>query len=238
MAARTHSKLPPGTPVSILCIADEVDALVYSQNVKERFGHVSLVLAAGDIKMKYLGFISSMLNKTIYFVFGNHDLKFYHHFRKDSEDTYSEYSQRDFERNYFGSTYVGDKVLRDRKTGLIIAGLGGSMRYSTGINQYSDYQMYRKVLKLIPKMLYYRVFYGRWVDILLTHAPPFGIHDQPDRCHTGFRAFLWFMRKFRPQFLLHGHVHLHDINSPRESAYHDTRIINVYSRYVLEVTSR
>ena len=69
---------------------------------------------------------------------------------------------------------------------------------------------------------------------MITHAPPRGIGDQEDPCHTGFKAFLWFMRKFKPSYLVHGHVHLLDLNAPRIIRYHETDVVNVYGSYVLE----
>ena len=87
----------------------------------------------------------------------------------------------------------------------------------------------------MPRMLWNRMFHGRCVDILLTHAAPQGINDRNDRCHRGFKVFLWFMKFFKPKYLLHGHIHLYDINSPRIAQYKNTKIINVYSRYELEL---
>ncbi len=224
--------------IKILCVSDNEDLVVYSQNIKERFKDVSFIIGAGDLKMRYYGFIVSMLNKPLYFVFGNHDLTFLKRFKKKGRDEFNYANELNCSLNYFGSTYIGDKVIRDKKTGLLLAGLGGSMKYNGGENQYTNTQMYVKIIKLFPKMLINRIFHGRWLDILITHAPPFGIHDGKDACHTGFKAFLWFMRKFQPEYLLHGHVHLLDINQKRESLYENTKVINVYSRYVLEVEQK
>ena len=222
--------------IKILCVSDSVDLVVYSQNVKERYKDVSFVIGAGDLKMRYYGFIVSMLNKPLYFVFGNHDLKFLKRFKKKEPDNYL--NETNCDKSYFGSTYIGDKVIRDKKTGLILVGLGGSMKYNRGENQYSNRQMHVKILRLFPKLLFNKIFHGRWLDILVTHAPPFGIHDGKYACHIGFKAFLWFMRKFQPEYLLHGHVHLLDLNQKRETLYENTKVINVYSRYILEVEQK
>ena len=88
---------------------------------------------------------------------------------------------------------------------------------------------------MAPQLLWNRIFHGRYLDILLTHAAPLGINDRNDPCHKGFKVFLWFMKAFKPQYLLHGHIHLYDINCPRVAQYKNTKVINIYSRYELEL---
>jgi Icc-related predicted phosphoesterase len=95
-----------------------------------------------------------------------------------------------------------------------------------------------RILFLIPSLVWNRIFHGRYLDILLTHAPPEGIQDRPDPCHRGFRPFLWFMRTFRPRFLVHGHVHLYDQASTRVSEYEGTTVVNAFSHYLLDWEDR
>lgn len=222
--------------MKILCVSDHIDPLVYSAAVKERFAEAELVISAGDLPMEYLGFIASSLNKPVLFVFGNHNLKFLHRF--DGRGAQTQY--RDFGspalKNYFGATYLDNRVI-DTK-GVIIAGLGGCKRYNKGENQFTERQMFFKMLRLIPILWWNRVFKGRYLDILVTHAAPLGIHDKPDPCHVGFKVFLWFMRRFKPRYLLHGHIHLYDLNAKRVSTYKSTTIVNVYDHYVLEYEDR
>ncbi len=219
--------------MKILCVSDHIDPLVYSTKLKERFRDVDMVISAGDLPMEYLGFIASSLNKELYFIFGNHNLKRLNLFKKRrTAFSITDPSGNPALDNYFGSIYIGGRIVKTRHK-LLIAGLGGSMLYNGDENQFTDFQMYRKIFRLIPRLLWNRVVHGRFLDILLTHAPPRGIHDKPDPCHTGFRSFLWFMRKFKPRFLLHGHIHLYDMNAQRMTVYHETTIINVYDHYVL-----
>lgn len=42
------------------------------------------------------------------------------------------------------------------------------------------------------------------------------------------------MNRFKPKYLLHGHVHLIDMNEPRVKEYSDTKVINIYKNYILE----
>ncbi|POR01795.1 metallophosphoesterase [Alkalispirochaeta sphaeroplastigenens] len=218
--------------MKILCVADHIDPLVYSATVKTRFSDVDMVLSAGDLPMEYLGFLSSSLNRTVGFVFGNHNLKALPLFRKSGASLLEQTSITAQTQNYYGSTCLEDRVMR--LEGLLIAGLGGSIRYNRGEHQFTDFEMNCRLLRLVPRLLWNRLVHGRFLDILLTHAPPRGIHDEEDRCHQGFTGLLWFMRRFRPRYLLHGHIHLYDINAERVSRYHETTIINVYDHYVLD----
>lgn len=216
----------------ILCIADHVDPLVYSVNARERFRDVDLVLSAGDLNMSYLGFVASTLNRPVLFVFGNHNLKHLELFRRNRTFLRDGMLEDYHTANFFGSTYVSDRIMSSK--GLLIAGLGGSIRYNDGRNQFTDLQMYLRILRLIPRLIFNRIFHGRYLDILLTHSPPQGLGDRDDACHRGFNSFKWFMRHFKPRFLLHGHVHLYDQNAVREYRFESTRIINVYDHFVLD----
>ena len=220
--------------IRILCISDDVDPLVYSNGIQERFAHVDIVLSAGDLYFNYYNYIVSMLNKPLYFVFGNHNLKYLPFYRKSFQNAMEKGFEDKFHTPAGGGIYVGDSVVYLKKYRLIIAGLGGCRCYNKGPNQFSEFQMFCKIIRLLPRMLWNRVVHGRYLDILLTHAAPRGINDKDDPCHKGFRVFLWFMRKFSPKYLLHGHIHLYNLNTPRMANYKNTKIINVYSRYELE----
>ncbi|HUX52623.1 MAG TPA: metallophosphoesterase [Spirochaetia bacterium] len=221
--------------MKILCVSDHIDPLVYSTQIKDRFRDVDFVLSAGDLPMEYLGFIAGSMNRDLYFVFGNHNLKKLSLFKGhtsnyDVEDTLPHPALN----NYYGSTYIGGRIVKT-KQGLLIAGLGGSMLYNGDENQFTDFQMFWKITRLIPRMLWNKMVHGRYLDILLTHAPPRGIHDRADPPHRGFESFLWFMRWFKPRYLLHGHIHLYDLNAQRITSYHETAVINVYDHYVLNI---
>ncbi len=220
--------------VKVLCVSDHIDPLVYSTQVKQRFHDIDLVISAGDLPMRYLGFIASSLNTPVVFVFGNHNNEEISVFRPPRHSPLEDInSAAHHTRNRYGSTCAEERVVRTN--GLLIAGLGGSPRYNRGPHQFTEGQMRLRIAKLIPRLLWNKVRHGRYLDILVTHAAPRGLQDGSDKCHTGFTSFLWFMRTFRPRYLLHGHIHLYDRNAPRSTVYHDTTIINVYDHYVLEL---
>jgi Icc-related predicted phosphoesterase len=214
--------------LKILCISDQIDPLVYSAGIKERFADVDLILCAGDLPLDYLDFVISSLNKPLLFVFGNHHTNDMRFFRKIWNSTIIDNFG---EFHGCGAVHLGSKVVSEGN--FIVAGLGGSMRYNNGLNQYTDFQMFIEAAKLIPRLLWNRIFHGRFLDILLTHAPPKGIHDKNDKCHWGFKAYLWFMKTFKPKYLVHGHIHLYDLCDKRCTKWENTTVINAYSHYVL-----
>ncbi len=219
----------------ILCVSDQIDPIVYSTTIRERFRDVDLVLSAGDLPLEYLSFIVSGLNKPLLFVFGNHNIQELSQYRPRAAERSRlptlKWATHDMEGGT-GAVYTGFRVVRE--SGLLVLGLGGSMRYNRGANQFTNFQMFLRILLLVPRLFWNRLLYGRFIDIVLCHAPPQGIHDRPDPCHRGFRAFLWLMRSFRPKFLVHGHVHLYDMNALRVSRYRDTTVVNAFSHYVLD----
>jgi Icc-related predicted phosphoesterase len=88
-------------------------------------------------------------------------------------------------------------------------------------------------MRLLPQLTWNRIVHGRALDILVTHSPPLGIHDKRDLAHRGFRIFHWFVRTFRPRYLLHGHIHVYRRDLPRVTKLYDTLVINVYPYRIL-----
>ena len=207
--------------MKILSISDRIDEFIHSPAVARRFGDVDLVLSCGDLPYHYLEYIVTILGKPLYFVYGNH-------------------AQRRVLR-WDGSiqTCPGGCINLHRETvnhnGLLIAGLEGSMRYRPGEHQYSEGQMRRLVLRMAPKLWLNKLRYGRAVDILITHSPPLGIHDAEDICHRGFGALLTFMDRYKPRYLIHGHIHLYRPDATRVTQYKDTTVINTYGYQVIEI---
>lgn len=230
--------------MKILCVSDYVDPLIYNQNVKETFSDIDLILCAGDLPMDYVDFIVSVFNKPTYFVFGNHNLNDFHFYHKEAKLTSGKFMP-DFSSHGHGATYLGFKIFENhqltyidsvthRPTPLLIAGTSGTVRYNNGLAQYSDFEMKLKLLKLVPRLIINKIKYGRYLDIFMTHASPRHIHDHEDQCHIGFDCYNWFLKKFKPAIMVHGHIHLYDLREERVGKYYDTTVINAYAHYVLD----
>jgi Icc-related predicted phosphoesterase len=118
--------------------------------------------------------------------------------------------------------------------GLRIAGLGGSLRYKAGPNQYSQAQMRWRALNLEFRIRLKRVRNRRKLDILVSHAPPFGFAEAKDAAHIGFVAFNRLVQNFQPLLVIHGHIHPYGRTQPeRRSGL--TRVINVVPSRLIEI---
>lgn len=213
--------------MKILCVSDQIDPIVYSTRMKDRFSSIDMVLSAGDLSPDYLGFITSMLNKPVYFVAGNHDTYRSKRTEKNAGSMYPD--------NRIEATGAVDLAFRFiHEDGLILMGLPGSILYNRSENQYSELQMTVKIMTLLPRLLWNRIFHGRAVDIILTHSPPRGIHDKEDKCHRGFNCFVWLIQTFKPLWFIHGHVHLYDLADIRVSECGPTTIVNAFSHWIID----
>ena len=90
---------------------------------------------------------------------------------------------------------------------------------------------------MLPRLLLNKLNYGRCLDILITHSPPFGVHDEETLAHQGLKAINWLIRVAQPRYHLHGHTHFQRRNlSPSESIHDLTKIINVFPYKIIEVS--
>lgn len=201
--------------MNILSVSDVESSLIYSADIARRFHDVDLAISCGDLSYFYLEYIISTLDIPLYFVRGNH--------AKEIEHGYG-----GTRKSPWGGINLHKKVLRERSSGLLLAGVQGCIRYNEGGYQYTQEQMWLQVMRLVPGFLLNKIRYGRYVDIFVSHASPWGIHDQSDRAHQGVKAFLWLVKAFQPTYHLHGHIHLYYPGTTRETKLGKTTILNTY----------
>jgi len=212
-------------------VADEVDESVYGDTLPAI--RPDIVLACGDLPFDYLEYLVSRLDVPLFYVPGNHDPSL-----KPPDMTWM--PLRSETPALGGGPVLGPEGCInidgrvDESHGLRIAGLGGSVRYKEGPNQYSQRQMGRRALRLELSLRLKRVRHGRKLDILVTHAPPFGTAEAKDSAHVGFVSFLRLIRNFKPALAVHGHVHPYGRMLP-ERKIGPTRVINVVPSRVIEI---
>ena len=203
--------------LKVLAVTDEVDPRIYSTSLRQRMGDVDLVISCGDVPASYLEYLTDALHRDVYYVLGNH-----------AEELVRE-GQRGEPRHPLGGTDVGFKVVTDKRTGVIFAGLPGSPRYSENDPvQFTETQMKLRILRMMPKLLWNRFRHGRAMDVLITHSPPRDVGDREDPAHRGFEAIRKLIQWAQPRYHLHGHVHLYDRSESHINRLHSTEVINVY----------
>ncbi len=206
--------------MNILAVSDQVLERIYTLSSSGQFKDINLIVGCGDLPYVYLEYLVTMLNTPLYYVPGNHDPEF----NLQVKNAHAE-----------GGLNLDLKIVRYNK--FLIGGMGGCIRYRPdGINQYTQSQAYARVFRMIPAMLLNRIHYGRALDILISHSPPFGIHDDTDPAHHGLKALNWLIRVAKPRYHFHGHTHFYKTNLVNaETTVDITKIINVYPYKTIKV---
>ena len=194
----------------ILTVSDRVEPVLSDREAPSRFPGVELILSCGDLPPEYLSFLRAIFGVPLYYVLGNHDIRY--------EST-----------RPLGCMDLHAKLVRSQ--GIRLLGLEGSRWYNGGPQQYSDREMKRIIWGLRPKL-----WIGKGLDIILTHAPPRHIHDEEDQCHQGFRSFRWLVDKYSPRYFIHGHTHaLFTDPSERITTLNRTKVINSYGYFIFDI---
>ena len=196
--------------MKLLLLSDVESPYLWDYYRPGRLAEYDLMLSCGDLKASYLSFLVTMGRSRLLYVRGNHDANY----RTNPPE---------------GCECIEDKLVT--VNGLRILGLGGSLWYNGGANQYTERQMRRRLCRAG-----WAVRRAGGVDIVLTHAPPRGYGDAEDAAHRGFECFEDFLNKYEPKYLVHGHVHMnYGRNIPRVVQHGATQIVNAWERFVLDV---
>lgn len=196
--------------MKLLLLSDKESPYLWDYYQPGRLSDYDLMLSCGDLSARYLTFLVTMGRARLLYVHGNHD---------------TGYAKTPPE----GCECIEDKLVT--VNGLRILGLGGSLWYNGGANQYTERQMRRRLWRAG-----WAVRRAGGVDIVLTHAPPRGYGDAEDAAHRGFECFEDFLNKYEPKYLVHGHVHMnYGRNIPRVVQHGATQIVNAWERFVLDV---
>ncbi len=197
--------------MKILVLADEERSYYWDFYEREKFEGIDLILSAGDLKAEYLEFLVTLTAIPVLYICGNHD----------------DYHLRAPE----GCICIEDKIYNYH--GLRILGLGGCVRYKSGQNDnmYTEPEMRRRCHRasLLATM-------KNGFDILLTHAPVRGYGDMDDLPHRGFDCFNDLLERWKPPYMLHGHVHKAYGHFQQERIHASgTRLINACGSYILDI---
>lgn len=194
----------------ILLISDEESPYLWEHYQPGRLDGIDLILSCGDLSPEYLSFLVTMGRAPVLYVHGNHDGK---------------YKKRPPE----GCECIDDTIININ--GLRILGLGGCQRYGRGEHQYTEREMTKRIVKLLPQL-----WLHRGVDIVVTHAPVRGLGDEEHITHRGFESFRRLLETQKPRYWAYGHVHMNYGTRHQRLIQHEgTTLINAYERYIIEV---
>ena len=196
--------------MKIMVIADYEEPGLWDYFNHKKTENTDLIISCGDLKPEYLEFLTTVVNCPLLFVRGNHDTRY--------DDKYPE-----------GCIDIDDKMYDFN--GIKIFGLGGSYRYRSGKDMYSEREMKKRILLSKMKMTLWSK-----MDIFVTHAPAKGYGDLDDYAHQGFDCFNDILNQYKPKYMLHGHVHKTYGDFKREIDHPSgTKIINAYGHVFIEL---
>ena len=196
--------------MKILVLADQKSKYLYDFYEPDKLKGIDLIISCGDLSPSYLTFFVTLCNVPLLYVKGNHDGKY--------EKTPPE-----------GCICIEDDIYVHE--GIRIMGLGGSMEYiPRSSNQYTERAMRRRVQRL-----WFKLWWRKGFDILVTHAPAYQVNDLEDLPHRGFQVFRDLMEKYEPKFFFHGHVHAnYGRGFKRTDTYGKTTIVNGFEYYIVD----
>ena len=201
--------------ITVLSVSDRIENYLLEQESSEKFKDIDLILSCGDLPYYYIEKLIKKIGVPTLFVRGNHD--------------------QAIEYNKFGpqSGPLGAIDLHKRVVvlnNIIFAGFEGSLRYREGPFMYTQGEMWMNVLSIVPQLLFNKFTYGRFVDVVIAHSPPWDIHDQDTHIHRGFKAFRWLIKTFKPGYFYHGHIHVYTEDQHTETIFGNTKVINTFGK--------
>ena len=209
------------TGMKILAVSDQEILRIYTLAANGHFSDVNLVIGCGDLPYSYLEYLVSMLNVPLYYVPGNHDPL---------------YDPGDILSHAEGGKNLDVRVACEQ--GWVIGGLGGSIRYRPdGVNQYTQLEAYVRALQLMARVWFNRLRHGRDLDLLISHSPPYRIHDEDTHAHQGLKALNLLIHMMHPRYLLHGHTHFFRHNLANSvTRVDDTVVMNIFPYKLIEIS--
>ncbi|MCK5350832.1 MAG: metallophosphoesterase family protein [Desulfobacula sp.] len=196
--------------LKILTVSDFIDKSLTQMVEDKTLEPVDLIISCGDLAPEYLSFLRDRLDKPLFYVKGNHDIR---------------YSLS----NPVGCKNIHARIVRFKSINIL--GLEGSIWYNGGVNQYTD-----KEMKKIIFGMWFSIWRKGGIDMIVTHAPPRHIHDAQDPCHIGFESFVKLIDKRKPGFFIHGHIHKDfKKHEDRITIVNTTKVVNTCGYTILEV---
>ena len=193
----------------ILAVSDVPSDMYYKFYKPGKLDEFDLILSCGDLSPEYTEFLVTLAHCPLVYVHGNHDGK----------------NIREPE----GCICADGQLIEIN--GLRILGLGGSYRYRKGQYMYTEKQMNTRV-----RSFSWQLKKSHGFDILLTHAPAYGLNDLEDLPHRGFECFHTLLDKYEPSYFIHGHIHRnYGCRIPQKTQKGKTTVINAFDHCIIDI---
>jgi uncharacterized protein len=176
-----------GRPIRFLAASDMKEPSLAFEPNRADLGPLDGILGCGDLEPEWLSFLADAFNAPLLYVRGNHD--------RGGE--------------WEAETLRVPTALRvgrvARVAGIPVVGLPWPGVDEPG-NQRRPGLAWRQVLAIGRQALRGALLRKREPWIVISHVPPEGVGDAPDRYHRGFGAYRWLLRRLKPPVWVHGHT--------------------------------
>ncbi len=195
--------------MDVLAVSDVIVKELVESRDSSLMGNFDLITACGDLPPEYLCELRNKYDVPLFYVLGNHDIR--HHTPPA------------------GCINLTGRIIFHE--GISFLGFSGSRWYNGNRNQYREHEMRSQI-----RRLWFQLWRLKGLDVVITHAPPRGVHDQEDRCHKGFNCYRTLINRHHPRFFIHGHIHRDfEKESDRISLVGKTTVINSYGHYIFKI---
>jgi Icc-related predicted phosphoesterase len=195
--------------VKILSVSDIVVSDLVGTSSPVEADSFDLIIGCGDLPPEYLARLRAKFDVPLYYILGNHDIR--------------------HELTPQGCLNITGRIVYHGA--FTFLGFSGSRWYNGNPNQFREREMRAQIRKL-----WFPLWRLKQLDVLVTHAPPRHVHDAEDRCHRGFSCYRDFIKKYKPRFMIHGHIHrLFKTPAERLSVVNETKVMNSYGYHLFEI---
>lgn len=195
--------------MDVLSVSDVIVKELVESRDSSLMGNFDLITACGDLPPEYLCELRNKYDVPLFYVLGNHDIR---HRTAPA-----------------GCINITSRIMFHE--GISFLGFSGSRWYNGNQNQYREHEMRSQI-----RRLWFQLWRLKRLDVVITHSPPRGVHDEEDRCHRGFDCYNTLIKRHLPRFFIHGHIHRHfEKESDRLSLVGKTAVINSYGYYIFKI---
>ncbi|NNK57993.1 MAG: Icc-like protein [Desulfofustis sp.] len=195
--------------MKILSVSDIVVSDLVGTTSPIEADSIDLILGCGDLPPEYLARLRAKYDVPLNYILGNHDIR--HQLVPQ------------------GCLNITGRIVHHGSFSFL--GFSGSRWYNGNPNQFREREMRAQIRKL-----WFPLWRLKRLDVLVTHAPPRHVHDAEDRCHRGFSCYREFIRRHKPRFMIHGHIHrFFKTPAERLSVVNGTKVMNSYGYHVFEI---